>query len=185
MEKHKFGNVDLEFLSDSRLSDFSGRLATSIVAKLSTSDGLKAEIEIQDAGGNDILVKLTEFLSPPPPLYSHLNRNGAMTVQRRADGFWVAPLRALRPGGKPYPTLNHISLEELDFLLAGDSAAWLEGLGFEVGTWGSVKPSAVRFKDSLGLAIPESRAQLLALPWSLTRVVALMKGLGKIGLEVS
>jgi hypothetical protein len=102
-----------------------------------------------------------------------------MTVQVREDGKWVALLRALRPGGKDYPTLNGVSWDELDGLLGSNAKQWLEGLGFETGTWAELNPKAAKFKESLAVAIPAEHGNLLVLPWALTRVVALMKKLGK------
>lgn len=159
--------------------NISGREVVCDISEVTTIDGLRAEISLQRFFDGEIRVRLTEFLTTPPPAYSHLNRNGTMTVQVREDGSWVALLRALRPGGKDYPTLNNVSWGELDSLLGQDAKGWLEGLGFETGTWFALNPKAGRFKDSLAIAVPAEQGNLLVLPWALTRVVALMKKLGK------
>jgi hypothetical protein len=107
-----------------------------------------------------------------------------MTVQTRAtDGRKVALLRALRPGGKDHATLNSVSLEELDGLLSADAKCWLEELGFEIGTWEEINPAAGKFKSALAVSVDAKDVRLLALPWTLTRVIALMKRLGKPTLE--
>jgi hypothetical protein len=177
--KHEVAGVTIEDSGIERPSRAENFAKPSSVTCISTMDGLRAEVEVQFLVDGSMHVRLAEFLSTPPPLYSHLIRNGTMTVQVRADGKWVALLRALRPGGKDYPTLNGVTWEELDALLGGNAKEWLEGLGFLTGTWAELNPKAGRFKDSLAVAIPAAEGNLLVLPWALTRVVALMKKLGK------
>jgi hypothetical protein len=169
----------IELTGEIRGFDNEALIVSSEISIVTTQDGLAAEVSIQRLNDGGFMVRLTEFLSTPAPVYSHLNRNGAMTVQVREDGKWIALLRALRPGGKDYPTLNVVSWEELDSLLGADTKSWLEGLGFETGTWSELNPKAGRFKESLAVAIPPDKGNLLVLPWTLTRVVALMKKLGK------
>lgn len=181
---HTVANAKLTFTGETRtIADGSSPGSAEIVL-LETTDGLKGEVSVQFFDDGTIVVRLTEFLAPPPPTYAHLNRNGSMTVQTRStDGKKVALLRALRPGGKDHPTLNALSLEELDGLLGADSNVWLKGLGFELGNWKEINPDAGKFKESLAVSIDAERVSLLALPWALTRVMALMKKLGKPTLE--
>lgn len=177
---HLVDGVEVEFTGEVRpITATGGLTGTAQIAVVKTPDHLVAEVQVKNFGPEDSLVRLTEFLSPPPPTYSHLDRNGALTIQRLPNGDWVAPLRALRPGGRSWPTLNHVSMKELDVLLGEDARSWLEGLGFSVGTWESLNPAARRFKESIAVSIPESKSELLVLPWTLTRVVALMKQLGE------
>jgi len=176
---NEFAGVTIESLVSDRISQPGIFERASRVVPISTIDGLRAEVELQYLVDGSKHVRLAEFLAPPPPLYSHLIRNGVMTVQVREDGKWVALLRALRPGGKDYPTLNAVSWQELDSLLGADSKGWLERMGFETGTWSELNPKAAKFKDCLAVAIPPEDGHLLVLPWALTRVVALMKKLGK------
>lgn len=178
--KHLVAGVEVEFTGEVRPISGSGNITgTAQIAVVKTPDHLVAEVQVKNFGPDNSLVKLTEFLSPAPPTYNHLDRNGALTIQRLGNGDWVAPLRALRPGGRDWPTLNHVSLKELDELLGQDAQSWMESLGFSVGTWESINPAAKRFKQSIAISIPESKSELLALPWTLTRVVALMKQLGE------
>ena len=179
MNVHEFAGVTIDTLVSERISQTELFERASTVVPISTTDGLRAEVELQYLVDGSKHVRLAEFLAPPPPRYSHLIRNGVMTVQVREDGKWVALLRALRPGGKDYPTLNAVSWDELSGLLGENAKEWLEGLGFETGTWSELNPKAGRFKDSLAVAIPAEDGNLLVLPWALTRVVALMKKLGK------
>jgi hypothetical protein len=81
--------------------------------------------------------------------------------------------------------LNAITFEELDVLLGADSKTWLKELGLEVGTWSGLNPKAGRFKESIAVAIEPEKLNLLVLPWSLTRVIALMKNLGKSNVDLS
>lgn len=172
-------NAHFVFDGESRPFEIGGKSGQAEIATVSTPDGLKAEVSIQRFDDGEIHIRLTEFLTSPPPVYGHLIRNGTMTVQTRDDGKWVALLRALRPGGKEHPTLNNVTWEELDWLLGSSAEGWLEGLGFETGTWSSLNPKAGKFKDSLAVAISADNGSLMALPWALTRVLALMKKLGK------
>lgn len=156
-----------------------GKEAVCDISEVTSIDGLHAEVAMQRFVDGEIHVRLMEFLATPPPAYAHLNRNGTMTVQVREDGSLVALLRALRPGGKDYPTLNGVTWEELDALLGSNAKEWLEALGLETGTWAGLNPKAGRFTDSLAVAVPADQGGLLVLPWALTRIVALMKKLGK------
>ncbi len=156
---------------------------TARVHTLETSDGLRAEVEIREFVDGSKELRLTEFLSPPPPKYEHLNRNGSMTVQVQEDGSWVVLLRALRLGGKDYPTLNYVTWEELSEICELDFNAYLMSLGFQTGTWEELNSKAAKFKDSLAVGIPGDRTELLFLPWAATRVVALMKRLGRSALD--
>lgn len=178
--KYSVAGVEVEITGETRRISVPGNInGSALLAVIRSPDQLVAEVQIQDFGPEQTFVRLTEFLAPPPPTYGHLNRNGAMTVQRLGDGSWVAPLRALRPGGRSWPTLNYVSIEELDDLLGENAKSWLEGLGFTVGTWESLNPAARRFKQSVAISIPADNSQLLVLPWTLTRIVALMKQLGE------
>lgn len=176
-------NARVSFPGETRRFELAGKNGSAEIVEIETTDGLRAEISIQKFEDGSIHIRLTEFLTTPPPAYSHLIKNGTMTVQIREDGKWVALLRALKPGGKEHPTLNSVSSEELDGLLGEDSLNWLTSLGFEVGVWSEINPKAGKFKDSLAVAIEPERANLLVAPWTLTRVIALMKKLGKQGLD--
>lgn len=169
----------LTFAGETRVIDLGGKSGEAEIVAISTPDGLKGEVSIQKFSGGEIHVRLTEFLATPPPVYSHLTSNGTMTVQVREDGKWVALVRALRPGGREHATLNSINWTELDDLLGADANLWLQSYGFEVGTWAELNPNAAKFKNSIAVAIEPESAHMLVLPWTLTRVIALMKKLGK------
>jgi hypothetical protein len=178
--KYTLANVEVDFTGEARAITTTGNLSgTAQIAVVRTPDQLVAEVQVRDLGSQKTEIKLMDFLAPPPPAYGHLNRNGSMTVQRLDNGDWVAPVRALRPGGRDWPTLNYVSLEELDELLGSNVEEWLTELGFTVGTWGELNPAAKRFTNSVAVSIPADKSNLLVLPWALTRVVALMKQLGE------
>jgi hypothetical protein len=183
MASYPVSNSWIDITDEVRPFESGGRPGAAQIVKIQTTDGLKAEVSVQKFNDGDINIRLTEFLTTPPPLYSHLINNGTMTVQVRDDGKWVALLRALRPGGKEHATLNHVEREELDSLLGADSYGWLLDLGFEVGTWAEINPKAAKFKSSLAVAIDPAKGTLLVLPWALTRVIAIMKQLGKPTLD--
>jgi hypothetical protein len=178
--KHTLANVEVEFTEETRAITATGNLSgTAQIAVVRTPDQLVAEVQVKDFGPEKTEIKLVEFLASAPPTYSHLGRNGLMTVQRLDNGDWVAPVRALRPGGRDWPTLNYISMEELDSLLGASAERWLTDLGFTVGTWEELNPAAKRFRKSVAVSIPADKSELLVLPWTLTRIVALMKQLGE------
>jgi hypothetical protein len=177
---HTLAAVEIEFTGETRVITTTGNLSgTAQIAVVRSPDKLVAEIQVKDFGPEKTEIKLVEFLAPSPPAYGHLDRNGLMTVQRLENGDWVSLLRALRPGGREWPTLNYVSMEELDSLLGSSAQDWLTGLGFKVGTWAELNPSAKRFTNSIAVSIPADKSELLVLPWTLTRVVALMKQLGE------
>jgi hypothetical protein len=70
-------------------------------------------------------------------------------------------------------------MKELDSLLGASAEGWLTDLGFTVGTWEELNPAAKRFRKSVAVSIPADKSELLVLPWTLTRIVALMKQLGE------
>jgi hypothetical protein len=183
--KHLVAGVEVELGIRQQSGASKTGVAGSIeVAKIATPDGLVAEVELQDFGSSETQIRLTDFLSSPPPKYDHLNKNGMLTIQRLENGDWVAPLRALKPGGRPWATLNVATMDELDWLLGSSATDWLNGLGFTVGTWEELNPKAGRFRKAIAVQIPADKANLLILPWALTRVVALMKQLGHTVLAV-
>jgi len=178
--KYSIASVEVELTGETRAITAAGNLAgTAQIAVVRTPDQLVAEVQVKDFGLEKTEIKLMEFLAPAPPAYGHLDRNGLMTVQRLENGDWVALLRALRPGGREWPTLNFVAMEELDSLLGASTQDWLIGLGFTVGTWAELNPAAKRFTNSIAVSIPVEKSELLVLPWTLTRVVALMKQLGE------
>lgn len=179
MSSYQVANATVSISADESRREVAGKIASVRTATLETTDGLKGEVSIQHFDDGDIHVRLTEFLTTPPPVYSHLTRNGTMTVQVRKDGKWVALVRALRPGGREHATLNSVNWSELDDLLGANADLWLQSHGFEVGTWAELNPRAAKFKDSIAVAIEPENSHLLVLPWALTRVIALMKKLGK------
>jgi hypothetical protein len=183
--KHVVAGVEIELgIRQQNGVSKTGVTGSLEVAKITTPDGLVAEVELQDFGPGETQVRLTDFLSSPPPKYDHLNRNGMLTIQRLDNGHWVAPLRALKPGGRDWATLNVASMEELDWLLEESAKDWLTGLGFTVGTWEELNPRAGKFRQAVAVSISADKANLLVLPWVLTRVVALMKQLGHTILTV-
>jgi hypothetical protein len=122
------GILTVEKLEDSKLLT-GDKLGTAKVFRVQTRDNLCAEVEQRDFTDGSKEIRLTEFLSPPPPKYDHLNRNGAMTIQVQADGSYVVLLRALRLGGKDYPTLNDVTWDELSEITELDFQKYLLGCG--------------------------------------------------------
>ena len=161
------------------------KVGSSRVFNLETKDHLRAEVELREFTDESKEIRLTNFLASPPPKYEHLNRNGSMPIQTQPDGSWVVLLRALRLGGKEYPTLNAVTWAELSELTEMDFEKHLSELGLGTGTWQELNVRAKKYKDSLAVSATQGQSELLLLPWAATRVIALMKRLGKPGLEVN
>jgi hypothetical protein len=176
----------LKISSTGETRELTGEKAgTSRVFNLETKDHLRAEVELREFTDESKEIRLTNFLAPPPPKYEHLNRNGSMPIQAQSDGTWVVLMRALRLGGKPYPTLNEVTWAELSELTEMDFEKHLLEIGLKTGTWQELNVRAKKYKDSLAAAAPQGQSELLLVPWAVTRVIALMKRLGKPGLEVN
>jgi hypothetical protein len=80
-------NAKLTFVGETRTITDNTSPGTAEIVILETTDGLKGEVSVQFFGDGTVVVRLTEFLAPPPPTYAHLSRNGSMTVQTRStDG---------------------------------------------------------------------------------------------------
>jgi hypothetical protein len=110
--------------------------------------------------------------------YDRLTTAGNISV-KTVDDRWLVPVRAMRPGGKPYPTLNRISEEELDTLTGFNFRDLLARFGdFELGRYGDFLPSAGKqVVNGLGLTMEKGNTALLGAMIAVTRPVALVKGL--------
>jgi len=180
-----FCGVELQLGFENRVEvEKDGSEIKSIISLLHTNDQLSAEVSYQISQDGSRQIRLTEFLADPPPIYDHLNKNGRMPVTVVDDGkTHIALLRALRKGGREWPTLNQVYAEELDGLLGISTRDWLSSMDITLSTWSSLNPAAKRYKDSLAVSVPSEKTLNLVGPWALTRVVALMKRLGERNLD--
>ena len=185
--KMEFAGVELKLSTELRVQpDANGNEINSTISILGTSDQLSAEVSYDMHPDGSRQIGLTEFLATPPPIYDHLNRNGRMPITVVEDrGEHVALLRALRKGGREWPTLNRVTEDELDELLGSSTRDWLTSLDIKLGTWESLNPNAKRHKDSLAVSVKADKTMNLLAPWALTRVVALMKKLGESKLDTA
>ena len=110
--------------------------------------------------------------------YDRLNTAGNISV-KTVDDRWLVPVRAMRLGGKAYPTLNRITEDELDTLTASSFRDLLARFGdFELGRYGDFLPSAGKqIVNGLGLTMDQGNTALLGAMIAVTRPVALVKGL--------
>ena len=182
-----FSGVDLELAIEERSeNDKDGNEIKTSISIVKTTDQLNAEVSYQIHTDGTRQIGLTEFLATPPPIYDHLNRNGRMPVTVVEDRQeHVALLRALRRGGRDWPTLNKVTEDELDQLLGSSVRDWLTSLDIKLGTWESLNPNAKRHKDALAVAVSAENSIRLVAPWALTRVIALMKKLGENNLDTA
>lgn len=110
--------------------------------------------------------------------YDRLNTAGNISV-KTVDDRWLVPVRAMRFGGKSYPTLNRITEEELDALTGSSFRDFLRHFGdFELGRYGDFLPSAGKqIVNGLGLRMEKGNTALLGAMIAVTRPVALVRGL--------
>jgi hypothetical protein len=114
--------------------------------------------------------------------YDRLERAGTISLAVEG-GLWVAPLRGLKKDGKPYPTLNRVSDEELDHLAGRDFRQFASSLGaVEFGRYGDLVPSAGKtVANGLGMAVPARQVGPLLAMIAVTRPIALVKRFGESG----
>lgn len=110
--------------------------------------------------------------------YDRLNTAGNTSI-KEVGGHWIIPVKAMRKGGKDYPTLNRVSEEELDSLVGGSIRAVLQPLGeFELERLGDLDSTAGKqIANGLGFRIPVGNHELLGAMIATTRPLALVKGL--------
>lgn len=112
--------------------------------------------------------------------YDRLERAGTISLAT-GGGRWIAPLRALKKGGKDYPTLQRVSDEDLDYLAGGDFRALAASLGeVEFNRYGDLVPDAGKVvANGLGMAVPAGQVGPLIAMIAVTRPLALVKRFGE------
>jgi len=117
---------------------------------------------------------------PLLPPYDRLKNAGTISVVT-TDNHWVTTLRVLKIAGKPYPTLNRINEEELDFLAGQSFTEFLAPLGeATVGRYGDMVPSAGKnVANGLGISVPKGQIAPLVGMIAVTRPIALIKRFGE------
>jgi len=153
-------------------------LAKSQVAKFSSPDGLVmlAGLNIWPDGQMDF--RTMDFIAGPDS-YRRLERAGRLEVKSYAGDSYGAYIRALRISGKDYPTLGGVTWRELDNLLGSSAKDFLTSLGATaLGTAEEVLGATNRNREFLAIQCPQDDVRSLHAMWGMTRVLAVMKGLG-------
>lgn len=163
------------------IEDVAGTAATP--ATFSSLDGWLGRFGFFEFSGVDKPIgKFYWHKDPVHAPYDRLERAGTISLAVEGDR-WVAPLRALKIEGKPYPTLNRVSEEELDQLAGSDFQHLASSLGeVEFGRYGDLVPSAGKtVVNGLGMAVPAGQVGPLIAMIAVTRPLALVKRFGETG----
>ena len=150
------------------------------VATIETADGMRATVGVCSWPGDEADVRLLDFWSGADD-YRRLERAGKMSLAMVADRR-VGILRAMRYGEREWPTLQTVDWAQLDQLAGTDFAALLTEHGATVGTVAELNPAGRRFKEAPAFAFADAPVSALV-AFAVTRVVPIMVGFGRPGLE--
>ncbi|MCE7483505.1 hypothetical protein LZG07_16530 [Microbacterium profundi] len=158
-------------------SEQAGKLREAVIE---SSDGLRMTVgcTVWDDGSAD--VQPLDYLAGPDA-YRRLESAGRMTLNVATLGSRVSLLRALKYGDRGYPTLASVTWGELTELAGADAAALLVSHGARVGTYGELKPDAVRYREHPAFAVSTDGLEAVFAAFAVTRVLPIMKGFGREG----
>ena len=183
---YTLGSISVDFVAQSGVFDSSPAHNTEpetgtydSIVRFSSADGWVGDFAVVHFPVADITMGRfiwTGGVVAAP--YDRLTTAGNISV-KTVDDRWLVPVRAMRLGGKAYPTLNRISEEELDTLTGSSFRDLLARFGdFELGRYGDFLPSAGKqIVNGLGLTMDQGNTALLGAMIAVTRPVALVKGL--------
>lgn len=147
-------------------------------AVIESSDGLRMTIGCTTWEDGTADVQPLDFLAGPNE-YRRLEAAGRMTLGETNPGTRVALLRALRYGERGYPSLASVSWGDLDELAGTDSAELLISHGAQTGAYGDLRPGAVKYREHPAFAVPADALEAVFAAFAITRVLPIMKGLGR------
>jgi len=115
-------------------------------------DGLEKYRRLEDAGRANILVH---------------------------DDLWMLQLRAMKVAGKPYYTLNGVSLDELSEMLGSDAEKLLLDNGVvKIATRAELVGDTAKTRNQLALTCKAGDSEAVAAFYCLTRVIPIMYDFG-------
>lgn len=153
------------------------------LAKLSTPDGLVANVGVTKWPDETYDQRLIDFVAGPDP-YRRLERAGNMSLNTTESGV-VAVLRALKYTGRELPSLQAVGWLQLDEWLGEDARAYFLGLGaVAAGTHRDLRPEARRFVDEPAIIVDPHEPLALFAAYALTRVIPIATDFGRGGVEV-
>ncbi|MBG6056441.1 hypothetical protein IWX81_002878 [Salinibacterium sp. CAN_S4] len=191
MTKLQLGLVEVETRDGARsfrgtpLSDRDGgeREGSVRIAKLSTPDGLVANVGVTKWPDEAYDQRLIDFVAGPDP-YRRLERAGNMSLNTTEGGV-VAVLRALKYTSRELPSLQAVGWPQLDEWLGEDAQAYFLGVGaVAAGTHGELRPEAGRFVDEPAIIVDPHEPLALFAAYALTRVIPIATDFGRDGVEV-
>jgi hypothetical protein len=169
----------------SPLADRDGGEREGVVrlAKLSTPDGLVANVGVTKWPDETYDQRLIDFVAGPDP-YRRLERAGNMSLNATEGGV-IAVLRALRYTGRELPSLQSVGWPQLDEWLGKDARSYFTEIGaVATGTHGELRPGARRFVDEPAIIVNPHEPLALFAAYALTRVIPIATDFGRGGVEV-
>jgi hypothetical protein len=153
------------------------------LAKLSTPDGLVANVGVTRWSDETYDQRLIDFVAGPDP-YRRLERAGTMSLNATEGGV-VAVLRALKYTGRELPSLQAVGWPQLDEWLGEDAKSYFVGLGaVAAGAHGDLRPEARRFPDEPAIVVDPHEPLALFAAYALTRVIPIATDFGRAEVEV-
>lgn len=194
MKKFMVGKVDIEMLEGEHVfkgvptSEWHGNRqeieGRAVLANLKADDGLRAQVALVVwPGGTEWSLRLSDLLAGPSD-YDRLRDAGELAPKVVGDKL-VARIRALRYKDKVRAGLDMAEWEDLDGWAGRDARALLSSLGAtRTGTYVELLPTATRFKSESAVEIDIANPAALFALYGLTRVMPIMTGHGRDGVEV-
>lgn len=156
----------------------------AILANVKAADGLRAQIALVAwPGGTECSLRMGDLLAGPAD-YDRLRDAGELTVKLVEDSL-ISRIRALRYKEQGRAGLDAVEWEGLDRWADRDSRQLLADLGAtRTGTYVELLPAATRFRTEPAVETHASNPAALFAIYALTRIMPLMTGHGRDGVEV-
>lgn len=154
------------------------------IANLRADDGLRAQVALVAwPNGLEWSLRLSDLLAGPSD-YDRLRDAGELAPRPAGDKL-IARIRALKYKEQGRASLDAVEWDDLDSWAGQDARAFLEGLGAtRTGTYVELLPTAARFREEPAIEVAASSPAALFAVYALTRVMPLMFGHGRAGIEV-
>ena len=158
------------------------RRAVASIAEISTPDEFRGTVAVLDWEGGAREVMLIDFHGGPAN-YQRLSQSGRMTTKLTDDGTSVALLRAMKFGGRAWPTLNQATWTDLFAMLEGadPEALLVEHGAIRTGTYSELLPGVTRYKDAIAVEVDGDDSAALLVAFAMTRVLPIMHDFGAPG----
>jgi hypothetical protein len=159
------------------------RTGQCVLANLSASDGLRAQVALVTwPGGDEVSLRLSDLFGGPSD-YERLEDAGEISPKAVGDKL-VARIRALRYVAGGRATSAPVEWAQIDEWSGSDAQSALKALGAtRTGDYGELYDSATRFKCEPAIEVPVNEPAALFAVYALTRVMPIMTGFGKTPVE--